>query len=143
MSDFIIDEVCLPSSQSPSKDLLVQLASTFFSLAATICTISDLEQHATCSMRKKKSSLSACTDVKPSLRYISPAPGWRITSHSLFFYFFLLLLFVLGFYSTSPFTCLKPVRTLPHFVRMFLGLPKFLVFFLASREREREAETGN
>lgn len=47
----------------------------------------------------------------------------------------------LRFYSTSPFTRLKPVRTLPRFVRKFLGLPKFLVFF--SEQREREAETGN
>lgn len=77
-----------------TKDLLEQLTSTFFPWVPQFAksqTWSNMQAQEDCSMRMDKASLSACNDVEPSLRYISPAPGWRITSHSLLFYFFLFL----------------------------------------------------
>lgn len=144
MSDFIIGEVCLlPSLQSPSKNLPKQLASTcFFPWLPQLAQSQTWRQQAASVKKKDKASLSACSDVEPSLRYISPAPGWRITSHSLLFYFFfvLSLLCVWTFIAHPHSHAWSLYSPFPHFVRTFLGLPKFLVLFFywtkSSRNRK-------
>lgn len=141
-SDFIIGEVSLPSFVF-TKDLLEQLASTFFSLGATICKISDLEQHASSVKLQhdegqgESVSMYWCGAISSIYQSCSRVEN-KFTLSSLLLPPLPLASLFLRFYSTSPFTRLKPVRTLPRFVRKFLGLPKFLVFFSEQRERQRQ-----
>lgn len=148
MSDFIIGEVCLLLSlQSPSKNLPKQLASTcFFPWLPQLAQSQTWRQQAASVKNKDKASLSACSDVEPSVRFISPAPGWRITSHSLLFYFFFFLtLLCLDFYSTSPIKIpihTPEVCTHPFLILWgcFLGCQSSLCCFFTE---QKGTETGN